>query len=201
FPGRKAAAVEAARVAEDQGALGRRERDCFPVDSRGELVVGRVVVAQWAPWPELVELAARGAARHVLERACLCVDVDEIEKRLEQVSIIEVAMPPLRRPPILGIGRRRVPEIDILELRPEAEVGVREVEQPRVDPELKPGVIEAELDAVGVLADDKLLPGPPPQRRVATPLLELERGGRVGSKPLAVRLELSPEPLIREELR
>ena len=41
--------------------------------------------------------ARRARCRHVLERAGLLVDVDEVEERLQQMPVVEVAMPALRR--------------------------------------------------------------------------------------------------------
>ena len=64
-------------------------------DIRSELVVGRIVVAERAPRPEVVKLAAGCGSRDIFERAGVLVDVDEVEKRLQQVAVVEIAMPAL----------------------------------------------------------------------------------------------------------
>ena len=74
--------------------------------------------------------AAGGASRHVFERPVPCIHVDEVEEHLQEVLVVEVAVPALRRDPVGIRGlRHRVPHVDVLELRPEAEVRVRDVEQ------------------------------------------------------------------------
>src|SRR5262249_44964551 len=121
---RETAAMEARGVAEDERPLPRCERDSAIVDALCKLVLRRIVVPERAPRPEGVELAARCASRHVFEGPGLLVDVDEVDERLEEVPIVEVAVPALRRLPFLLGSRRRVPEVDVLKLRPEAEIGV-----------------------------------------------------------------------------
>src|SRR5204862_6640043 len=93
----EAPAVEAGRVAEDERSLRRSERQRATGDVLRELFVRRVVLAQGTPRPQPVELAARRAARHVLERPGLVVDVDEVEEGLQQVPVVEVPVPRLRR--------------------------------------------------------------------------------------------------------
>src|SRR5689334_4732173 len=155
--------MKAGGVAEDERGLRARERDRAAVDALGELVVRRIVVAERAPGPELLQLSARRAPRHVFERARLLVDVDEIDERLQEMPIVEVSVPALRGAPLaVATGGRRVPEVDVLELRPHPEIGVCDVEQAGVDAEPKPRVVEPELHAPRVLADDELLPGAPP---------------------------------------
>src|SRR5262249_43552439 len=51
LPGREAAAMEAGRVAEDDRPLRRSEGHGPAVGAIGELVLGRVVLAEWAPRP------------------------------------------------------------------------------------------------------------------------------------------------------
>src|SRR5438034_7267760 len=183
--------MESARVAEDERALGRCKCDRPAIDAVGELVLRRIVVAERAPGPERVQLSARRTPRHVFEGPGLLVDVDEVEERLEQVAIVEVTVPALRRLAVLDARRRCVPDVDVLELRPEAEIGVREVEQPRINTEPQPGVPEPELHAVRVLADDKLLARPPAQCRVAAAVLPLEPGLRLRAEARRVGLELA----------
>src|SRR5437867_1621155 len=94
---RESAAVEPRGVAEDDRPLRCGERDRPPVDALGELVVRRVVLAERSPRPELVELTARRAARDVLERPGVLVDVHEVDEGFEQMAVVEVAVPALRR--------------------------------------------------------------------------------------------------------
>src|SRR4051794_41223046 len=110
--------MEPGGVAEDQRALRRDEADRPAVDALRQLVLRRVVLAERPPGPELVELAARGAARHVLERAGLLVDVDEVEERLQEVAVVEVAVPALRRPAVFLTGGGGGPEGPVLQPRP-----------------------------------------------------------------------------------
>src|SRR5439155_12702273 len=147
------------RVAEDERPLRRGERDGAPVDPLGKLVVGRVVLTEGTPRPELVELASGSATRDVFEGPPTVVDVDEVEERLQKMAVVEVAVPALRRTTFFCIGRWRVPDVDILELRPHLGIRVGDVEQARVDPEPQPPVAEAKLRSPRVLADDELLPG------------------------------------------
>src|SRR5439155_1419152 len=120
--------------------------------------------------------APGSAARHVFERAGVVVDVDGIEERLQRMPVVEVAGPALGRLPLGAVDRRRVPDVDVLELRPHAEVGVRDVEQARVESKSKPGVVEPELDLVRVLAHDELLAGSSSHRRFSALLLTRVRG-------------------------
>jgi hypothetical protein len=149
----------------------------------------------------VVELAARSAARDVFEWTGLLVDVDEVEERLEQMAVVEVAVPALRGAAVVSSDRGRVPDVEVLELRPHPEVGVRDVEEPRVQSEPKPRVVEAHLDVVGVLADDELLAFPPAQRALAACPLPLELGLRLDDKAVRLRLEAVPRVGVGDELR
>src|ERR687895_1958779 len=117
------------------------------------------------------------------------------------MPVVEIAVPALRRLPLIAAGWGRVPDVDVLELRPHLQVRVREVEQARVDAEPEPGIVEPELDVPRVLADDVLLPGASPQRRLAALRLSGEAGFRLGDEACGVGLELLPHGRIRHELR
>src|SRR5262249_2536487 len=108
---RNPAAVEAARVAEDDRPLWCGERDGATVDLLRELVLRRIIVAERTPRPERIELAAGRTPRHVLEWTRLLVDVDEIEERLQEVAVVEVPVPALRGLPLVLFGWRRVPHV------------------------------------------------------------------------------------------
>ena len=59
----------------------------------------------------------------------LGADVGEVHERLQEVLVVEVDVPVLRGDALVVAGCwRRVPEVDVRELRPEAEVRVRDVE-------------------------------------------------------------------------
>src|SRR6266542_6561779 len=165
--GREAAAVEAARVAEDDRPLGPGERHGPIGDLLGELVFGWIVLAERAPGPEPLELSTRRRAGHVLERPGALVDVDEVDERLDQAPVVEVPVPALRYLALPVFCRRRVPEVEVLELGPHAEVGVGDVEQTPARAQPEPGVVEPELDPVALPADDELLAGSAPEIRLA----------------------------------
>src|SRR5205823_1372410 len=158
--------VEPARIAEDERSFRSRECDGTAVDQRAELFLGRIIFPEWTPRPELVELTSRCTTRDVFERPRLLVDIDEVEERLQEVAIVEVAMPALRRTAICLVRRRCVPEVDVFELLPKSEIRVGEIEQPRLDSQAQPRVVEPELDAVRVFADNKFLPGTATERRI-----------------------------------
>src|SRR5204862_6718798 len=196
----EAAAMKAGRVAEDERALRRGERPRTAVDPLGQLVLRRIVLAERPPRPELVELAAGSAARDVLERAGLLVDVDEVEEGLQEMAVVEVAVPALRRPTLLLACRRRVPDVHVLELRPHPEIRVRVVEQSQVNAEAQPGVLEPELHVAGVLADEELLARPAPERPPAALALAFEAGLGLGDEVLGVALEVVPDRGLGDEL-
>ncbi len=87
------------------------------------------------------------------------VDVDEVQKCFQQVLVVEVPVPPLRG---LTVGvhrlRNRVPNVDVLEFRPETEIGIGDVEHSVGHACCKPGIILAEFDAVAVQSHDESLP-------------------------------------------
>src|SRR5580765_8735852 len=89
--------MEPARVAEDDRPLGCGERlDRLGRDALRQLVLWGIALAERAPGPCVRVGAASGAAGDVLERARSLVDVDEIEKRLQQLAVVVVAVPTLR---------------------------------------------------------------------------------------------------------
>ena len=142
-----------------------------------ELLLRRVVLAERLPAPCVRVRAAGLAAGDVLERAHVLVDVDEVEEDLQQVLVVVVAVPALRRDALGRRGlRHRVPDVDVLELRPHLEVRVRDVEQAvrRHDPE--PRVVRAELDAVALEPHDELLARPDPHVLAARGEFGLGRG-------------------------
>src|SRR5206468_12500251 len=94
---REPAAVKAGCVAEDDRSLRRREGHRAFSSLLCELVFGWIVVAERSPGPETVQVAPRSAARHVLERPGVLVNVDHVQERLEQMPVVEVSMPALRR--------------------------------------------------------------------------------------------------------
>src|SRR5262249_39055465 len=149
---------------------------------------------------ECVELAAGCTPWDVLEWTRLCVDVDEIEERLQEMAVVEVPVPALRRLPFVLFGRRRVPHVHVLELRPQPEIRVGDVEQPRIDPKPKPWVVEPERHAVRVLPDDELLAGTPLERGSAALGLLRKTGLGVGAKARAVRIDLGPDLRIGHEI-
>src|SRR5207249_10587510 len=107
-------------------------------------------------------VAPRSAARHVLERPGVLVNVDHVQERLEQMPVVGVSMPALRRFALVPRNGWCVPEVDVLELRPHADVAVPNVEQPPVVAESQPRIVECELDTVGVLPHEELLAFTPP---------------------------------------
>src|SRR2546430_5852777 len=117
------------------------------------------------------------------------------------MPVVEVAVPALGRLPLGAVDRRRVPDVDVLELRPHAEVGVRDVEQARVESKSKPGVVEPELDLVRVLAHDELLAGSSSQRRFSALLLTRELALGVRDERRRLGLEITPRLRIGDELR
>ena len=155
--------MEAARVAQDERALGPGERrDLLGRHAPRHVFVGNAAVAHRHPRPYRVVTSAGLAARHVLEWAVAHVDVREVDERLQEVLVVEVDVPVLRcdalvRGRLLG----RVPEVDVRELRPEPQVGVRDVEDPPRGAEGEPGVVRPEDDALeAVRANDELLARP-----------------------------------------
>src|SRR5437868_13608314 len=84
-------------------------------------------------------------------------------------------MPDLRGLPFGALPhRQRVPEVDVLELRPELQVLVRDVEQAPRGARGEPGIVEAEDAADVVLADEVVLALALPQVAVT---LEAVLGG------------------------
>src|SRR4029078_9140881 len=96
---------------------------------------------------------------------------------------------------------RRVPEVEVLELRPHPEVGVRQIEQARVRSQPQPRIVDAELNPPRVLPDEKFLPGRTAQRRLATLLLESEPVLCFGDEARGFGFELVPDLWIGHELR
>ena len=123
-----------------------------------ELLLLRIGGAHRIPGIELGQLSAAGGAGDELERAGACIDVDEVQERLQQITVIEVPMPVLR---LDAIGRRRdghgVPEVDVLELRPHAEIGVREPEHAIGQAGRQPGSVDRELRPPRVATDEVVL--------------------------------------------
>src|SRR5581483_5714492 len=127
---RVAAAVEAARVADDERAGGTGGED--PVagrDRRLELLRRRVALAL-TPRPEVAVLEPLRALPDVLERPGFLVHVAEVEEHLDDVLVLGVAVPLLRRN-ALGVvaDGDRVPEVEVDELDLRAAVGVDDPEQ------------------------------------------------------------------------
>ena len=116
----------------------------------------------------------------------MLVDVDEVQEHLQQVLVVVVAMPALRGDALrLGGLRHRVPDVDVLELRPHLEVRVRDVEQAARGDGAEPRVVEPELGAVAVEAHDELLAGA--NADVLAALREVGLG--LGDEAVAHRLE------------
>ena len=160
--GCEAAPVQAARVAEDHRPLVAREADDLVRRHASlDVLVGHPAVAHRHPRPHRVMAPAGLARRDVLERPVVGADVGQVDERLEQVLVVEVDMPVLRRHALVRLGLlRRVPEVDVGELRPETQVCVRDVEHPPRRTRREPGVVGAEgraVEAVGAL--DELLAG------------------------------------------
>src|SRR5919201_3139187 len=116
------------------------------------------------------------------------------------MAVVEVAMPTLRRAALVGSGRTRVPHVDVLELRPHSEIRVCEVEQPWIHAQAKPGIVEPELAAPRVLADDEFLACAAPQPRVAAFLLSREPRFGLGGEARRVGFELAPHRCVGDEL-
>src|SRR6266542_2639687 len=116
------------------------------------------------------------------------------------MAVVEVAVPALRRAALPVVDGRRVPHVDVLELRPHPEIGVGDVEEPSVRAEAEPRVVQAELDAVRVLADDELLPRPPAKLRFRSLGLTRESRFRLLDEASRVRLELAQHRLVGDEL-
>ena len=115
--------------------------------------------------------------------------------------VVEVVVPELRRDALgLRLLRHRVPQVDVRELRPHAQVRVRNVEQTPVDAETEPGIIEPELDAVGVLPDHEFLPGP--AAKLGDTTFALTRQLLLGVRDEVLRgcLELNPDIRLGHEL-
>src|SRR5947207_15948856 len=102
------------------------------------------------------------------------------------MSIVEVAVPALRRATISFAGGRRVPEVDVFQLGPKSKVRVRNVEQTRIDSQTKPCVVEPELHAVCVLADDEFLAGATAEGRVSALAFPSKTGFGVCTKTCRV---------------
>ena len=108
-------------------------------------------------------------------------------------------MPALRGDPLGRVARGRVPEVDVLELRPEAEVAIREVEDARIERGLQPDIVGVQLGAPGVLADEERLRRAS-QATVLTGRLAGETSLGLGDEPLGVGREPFPRGGIGEEL-
>jgi hypothetical protein len=141
--------------------------------------------------------AAGRATRDVLERAVALVDVDEVEERLHQTPVVEVPVPALGRDAIgvLGLGDG-IPEVDVLELRPEPEVRVRDVEHPPREARSEPRVVEAEVDSVAQEPDHELLAGAHTERLA----ISGQGGLRLGHEELGLALDPRPDVVVLEEL-
>ena len=111
--------------------------------------------------------------------------------------VVEVAMPALRGDPV-GVRRlgHRVPEVDVLELRPEAEVRVRDVEHAVGGAGREPRVVEPEVDAVALKANHELLSGANPQR------LAVASKPRLGvrDEPSGLLLDRAPHRRLRDQV-
>ena len=159
--------------------------------------VGRVVVAERSPRPGVGVASSGRASGDVLERPRACVDVHEVEERLQEVLVVEVTVPALRGDPVGVRGlRHRVPEVDVLELRPQAEVRVRDVEHAVGRAGREPGVVEPELDAVALEPNDELLPGSNTEGLAVT----RQRGLGVGDEARGLFLDRAPRVWIRDQL-
>ena len=106
-------------------------------------------------------------------------------------------MPALRRD-ALGVGglRHRVPDVDVLELRPHLEVGVRDVEQAARRDRSEPRIVEGDRGAVAVETHHELLAGS--HSEVLATFRQV--GLRLGDEAVAHRLEVGPVRLVGEEL-
>jgi hypothetical protein len=125
------------------------------------------------------------------------VDVHEVEEGLDELAVVEVPVPALRRdaPGLLRLGDR-VPHVHVLQLRPHVEVRVRDIEHPVGSARPEPWIVQAQVDAVAVEPDDELLPGAHAQALAVAgePGLGLrDEAGRLG-------LDLAPALVFSEEL-
>ena len=154
--------MKAARVAEDDRSPRGGERpNCFVRNTALHDLLGHAAVPHRPPRTHVVMRPSGLTARHILERAGFLVDVVEVEERLQQMLVVEVVMPELRRDAVcLGRLRHRVPEVDVRKLRPHAQIRVRDGEHVRRQRRAQPRVVEAEPDAVeAVSPDEELLAG------------------------------------------
>ena len=112
--------------------------------------------------------------------------------------VVVVAVPALRGDALGGgLLRHRVPDVEVLELRPHAEVGVRDVDHAARADRAKPRVVGPDLDAVAVQAHDELLALSYPYlvaagREIALGVLD---------EAIAHGFDVRPELAVGEELR
>ena len=141
---------------------GRSERaNCFVRNTALHDLLGHTAVPHRPPRTHGVMRPSGLTARHILERAGFLVDVVQVEERLQQMPVVEVVMPELGGDALcLGRLRHGVPEVDVRQLRPHAQVRVRYREHVRRERRPQPRVVEAEPDAVeAVSPDEELLAG------------------------------------------
>src|SRR5581483_4844694 len=145
------------------------------------------------PRPQVTPAAAGRAPLHVLEGPGVLGHVREVEEDLDDVLFLGVAVPALRRDPLVlaGIGLRE-PVVHVEQARLEAAVRVDDPELRVGDPDPQPGARERERDTrllTHVAADDEVVLafGPGPERGEGRVLLLDPRRD--------VRLRLGPELL------
>ena len=111
--------------------------------------------------------------------------------------VVVVAVPALRRDALGRRGlRHRVPDVDVLELRPHLEVRVRDVEETLRGHGPEPRIRGPELHAVALQSHDELLARPNPDVLAARGEIGLRRG----DEAVALLLDLTPQPGVGEDV-